>query len=164
MSSRTAVLIAALACCVAAQDLPTAPAPKPRVLLAWEETAFKKALVEEMKTLLETSGHVVTVVQHEADWVSKVGIAGYDVVFITNSGVKSKVRPWVVEWLSKHAAHASKVLLHTTKTKVWKEAVSVDAVSSASDVGAAKELAAQYVARVTAKATSAAAADSTDGN
>lgn len=122
-------------------------APKKRVLLAWEQTDYKQALVEEMDRLLTQQGCAVTRLQH-----SKRGLdakaADFDAVFVTNSGVHSKVRPWITEWLAANKAHAGRILLHTTQTSGWKVIADVDAVTSASTKGDVKTMAADYVARI----------------
>lgn len=122
-------------------------APKKRVLLAWEKTDFKQELVEAMEQSLAQQGCEVTKVLH-----SKSGLeakaADYDAVFITNSGVHSEVRFWIVEWLAANQAEAARILLHTTKTGDWTVAADVDAVTSASSKGDVKTLAAGYVARI----------------
>lgn len=131
-----------LAAMALAQD-----APKKRVLLAWEKTDFKQALVEEMERLLTQQGYEVTKVLH-----AKRGLAAkaadFDAVFITNSGVNSKVRPWITEWLAVNKAEAGQILLHTTQTRDWKVVADVDAVTSASIKGDVKAVAADYVARI----------------
>jgi hypothetical protein len=121
--------------------------PKKRVLLAWEKTDFKQALVQEMERLLTQQGCEVTKVLH-----SKRGLdakaADFGAVFITNSGVNSKVRPWIVEWLAANKAQSARILLHTTQTGNWKVTANVDAITSASSKGDVKVLAADYVARI----------------
>jgi MarR-like DNA-binding transcriptional regulator SgrR of sgrS sRNA len=131
-----------LAATVLAQE-----APKKRVLLAWEKTAYKQALVEAMAPLLARQGCEVTQVLH-----SKRGLeakaADFDAVFITNSGVNSKVRPWITQWLAANKAQAARILLHTTQTGNWKVIADVDAVTSASRKDDVKVMAADYVARI----------------
>jgi hypothetical protein len=122
-------------------------APRKRVLLAWEKTDFKQALVEEVERLLTQQGCEVTKILH-----SKRGLdakaADFDAVFITNSGVNSRVRPWITEWLAANKAQAGRILLHTTQTRDWKVIADVDAVTSASSKGDVSVLAADYVARI----------------
>ena len=120
---------------------------KPRVLLAWEKTRFKSALIEEMERELKARGCDVVKARHTSKGLD-ARAADYDAVFITNSGVRSKVRPWIVEWLAANKAEAARILLHTTQTSGWKVDVSVDAVTSASSKSDVKSLAAEYVARI----------------
>ncbi|MBP7830690.1 MAG: hypothetical protein KA248_12310 [Kiritimatiellae bacterium] len=131
-----------LAAAVLAQE-----APKKRVLLAWEKTNFKEALVEEMEQLLAQQGCEVTKVLHSQGGLAAKA-ADFDAVFITNSGVNSKVRPWITEWLEANKAQAGRILLHTTQTSNWKVIADVDAVTSASSKSGVKALAADYVARI----------------
>lgn len=141
-----ATIVACVMVCLTAMAL-AQEAPKKRVLLAWEKTNFKQELVEEMERQLTSQGCEVTKVQH-----SKRGLdakaADYDAVFITNSGVHSKVRPWIVEWLAANKEQAARILLHTTKTGDWTVSADVDAVTSASSKGDVKVLAADYAVRI----------------
>jgi MarR-like DNA-binding transcriptional regulator SgrR of sgrS sRNA len=138
--------VACVTICLAATAL-AQDAPKKRVLLAWEKTDFKQALVDEIERLLTQQGCEVTKALH-----SKRGLdakaADFDAVFITNSGVNSKVRPWITEWLASNKAQVGRILLHTTQTRDWKVIADVDAVTSASSKGDVKAVAADYVARI----------------
>ena len=125
-------------------------APKKRVLLAWEKTRFKQALIEEMAKQLEAQGYAVTRAMHSKKGLAQKA-ADYDAVFITNSGVYSKVRPWITKWLEANKAHAARILLHTTQTSDWKVEAKVDAVTSASKKADVKRMAADYVARLVKK-------------
>lgn len=118
------ILIISLSSAVA-QDQPK------KALLAMEKTKFKKVLIEEMTKELESRSVEVTVVSEHKKELKDYKASDFDYVFITNSGVNSKVRPWVVEWLEDNN-NSKNILLHTTKIKEWDEKVSVDAVSSAS--------------------------------
>jgi hypothetical protein len=131
-----------LAATVLAQD-----ASKKRVLLAWEKTDFKQALVDEMERGLTQQGCEVTKVLHSKRGL-EVKAADFDAVFITNSGVNSKIRPWITEWLAANKAQAGRILLHTTQTRDWEVIADVDAVTSASSKSGVKALAADYVARI----------------
>jgi len=127
-----------------------AHAASKRVLLAWEKTRFKRALIEEMAQLLEAQGHTVMRLMH-----SKRGLeakaSDFDAVFITNSGVHSRVRPWITKWLAANKAQAARILLHTTQTRDWQVQADVDAVTSASKKADVKRMAADYVARLVRK-------------
>jgi hypothetical protein len=140
------MIVACVTVCLAAMVL-AQEAPNKRVLLAWEKTGFKQSLVEEMERLLTQQGCEVTKAMH-----SKKGLeakaADFDAVFITNSGVNSKVRPWITEWLAANKAQAARILLHTTQTRDWKVIAEVDAITSASSKGDVKTLAADYAARI----------------
>ena len=120
---------------------------KPRVLLAFEKTLFKTQLIDAMKKELEQAGCEVTVIEH-----SKKGLVAsaddYDAIFITNSGVNSKVRPWITEWLDGSRDHKDRILLHTTQTRDWKVLAEVDAVTSASSRKNVNALAAEYTERL----------------
>jgi hypothetical protein len=122
-----------------------------RVLIAMEHTEFKKQLVNAMKPLLEQRGMQVTVIEDSEKEIRNFKASEYDLVFITNSGVWSKVRPWITEWIDKNKADSAKILLHTTKKLKWQEDVSVDAVSSASSKNMAPRLAEDYVAKLVGK-------------
>ncbi len=104
----------------------------PSVLVAFESTPYKKALTKELVTLLEKDSIVVTVESEQKEKLPSYSATQFDVVFLSNSGVNSKVRPWIAIWLTTNSEQEAKIILHTTKTKKWDEAVTVDAVSSAS--------------------------------
>jgi hypothetical protein len=126
-----------------------------RVLLALEDTRFKKELVAEMKTILAPKGYKITVVEDSEKQIAAQSAKNFDAVFITNSGVMSKVRPWIVEWLKVNAASKDKILLHTTQKMDWKVVADVDVVTSASDLGIVKKLAAEYSTALIAKINAA---------
>lgn len=129
----------------------TAKASSPvRVLLSAESTRFKDSLVARMKTLLEADGYEVTVVPHSDRGLNPGSAERFSAIFISNSGVNSQVRPWVLDWLKANTAHSRKVLLHTTQRSNWAVNAGVDSVASASPSAAAEidRLAAEYVARL----------------
>lgn len=120
---------------------------KNSVLLSFEDTKFKKGLIKEMKKLLEKDGITVVVVNHtNGDSLAQLAATDFNAVFITNSGINSKVRPWVLDWLNKNERSASRIILHTTQIRKWevKTPVKVDAITSASKNGKVKSLAAEY--------------------
>ncbi|MDX9800785.1 MAG: hypothetical protein RBT69_05550 [Spirochaetia bacterium] len=119
-----------LICCIIPFTSLAAQSGK-KALLAMESTKFKKVLIEEMKNELESRSVKVTIVSDHKKELSNYKASDFDYVFITNSGVNSKVRPWVKEWLNANN-NSKNILLHTTKIKEWEEKVSVDAISSAS--------------------------------
>ena len=121
---------------------------KGRVLLAWEKTRFKESLIDEMEELLVAQEFEVVKAEHSKKGLDK-SAADFDAVFITNSGVHSKVRPWISEWLEKNKAQSDRILLHTTQTRNWKVEAVVDSVTSASSRADVESLAATYVKRLT---------------
>jgi len=127
------------------------PATGSRILIAMEPTEFKKKLVASMKTLLEQKSMQVTIVENSEKELQSFKSSDYDVVFITNSGVWSKVRPWITAWIDSNKADSAKILLHTTKKLNWEEDVYVDAVSSASTNKLVPKLAEEYVTRLLGK-------------
>lgn len=119
-----------------------------RILIAMEQTKFKKQLVEQMKSLLSLKPVTITIVEDSKKELSQHKAADFDLIFITNSGVMSHVRPWVAEWIDNNKADSSKILLHTTKARKWTEEVYVDAVSSASDKKQVPQLAEEYLTKL----------------
>ncbi len=149
-----ALIIAVMAFGLFAQE--SVSGGKARVLLAYEKTGFKEQLIEEMSSILKKSSVEVTTIIHSKGGLDKVDASAYEAIFITNSGVNSKVRPWITEWLSKNEALAGTVLLHTTQTRNWDVDVKVDAVTSASKKKEVKALAAQYAEMLKKKVRDAA--------
>ena len=120
-----------------------------KVLLAYEKTSFKNKLIVEMERLLTSSGLTVVKAEHPKGGLNAYKSSDYAAVFITNSGVNSKVRPWVTEWIEKNRSPGAYILLHTTQIKDWKVVTSVDAVTSASAKNEINALARQYASRIT---------------
>jgi hypothetical protein len=133
-----------------AQEQPVKPETK-KVLLAYEKTPFKTNLIEGMSALLKNDTVAVTIIEHSKTAVIKEDPSKFDAIFISNSGVNSKVRPWITDWLKKNAQYNSKIVLHTTQTSSWKVIADVDAVTSASANDKAKEFAAEYVTLIQKK-------------
>ncbi len=124
---------------------------KNSVLLSFEDTKFKSALIKEMKKHLEKDGITVVVVDHtDSISLAKYTATNFNAVFITNSGVNSQIRPWVVDWLNANENAASRIILHTTQIRDWevKPPVKVDAITSASAANKVKSLAAEYITRL----------------
>lgn len=144
-----AMLMVTVFTCLSAQEVKDTQ--KSSVLIAMEETAFKKALVKKMQTLLEQKQTEITIVKDSKKDIQQYKASDYDLVFITNSGVWSKVRPWITEWIDNNKADSSKILLHTTKKLKWEENVYVDAVSSASEKKEVDKLAEEYVNKLLSK-------------
>lgn len=145
---RYVFLIAAILALALAAAAPGAVSNKGTVLLAYEKTPFKIALMDEMARILKRKGVEATVIEHTKGRLDREDPSGYGAVFVSVSGVNSQVRPWVQEWLNRNEDHAPRILLHVTQTRNWKVEVPVDAVTSASasrDVG---RLAAQYAEMV----------------
>lgn len=122
-----------------------------KILVAFEETPYKEALTTELIALLEKNEFTVTVENDHKANLKSHSAEQYDVVFISNSGVKSQVRPWVLEWLKSNSEYEAQIILHTTKTKKWSENVPVDAVSSASKKKNAASDAQTYYELISAK-------------
>ncbi|MBN1141603.1 MAG: hypothetical protein JXB25_07410 [Deltaproteobacteria bacterium] len=144
------ILVVVLVFCAAMASA----AEKPAVLLAFEETKFKNELIAEMKANLEAAGFAVTTLNHSKGALDAVDPASYAVIFITNSGVGKKVRPWITSWIAAKG-NRTKVLLHTTQLYDWKVDTTVDAVTSASTRKKTAEFAAAYTERIKALANQA---------
>lgn len=119
-----------------------------RVLIATEPTEFKDALIREMVRLLDDGKTYVRVVNHARGGLQGVDPRHFTAVFITNSGATARVRPWVMDFLRRVADYDQNVILHTTQTTVWTPPVKVDSLTSASDMGNHRRLAAEYVQRI----------------
>lgn len=135
---------------------------KKKVLLAYEQTEFKSALIKEMTAILKKDLIEPVVVEHSNGALDKEDPANYGAIFISNSGVNSQVRPWIVEWLNKNEKYSSVIILHTTQTRDWKVETVVDAVTSASLKKDVKKLAAKYVKMIKILLTSAKESPSSD--
>lgn len=119
------------------------------VLLVYEKTRFKTGLIEEMKTILENQGFAVATFEHSKKNMDKIDPSGHSVIFITNSGVNSKVRPWITDWISSSSPETKgKILLHTTQRDDWKVQTDVDAVTSASERKNTRQFAEEYTQRI----------------
>ncbi len=141
-----------LLCLVTMNVRDASAADSARILLVFEKTRFKNALIEKMEATLKAEGYAVVKGMHSRDGVGDYAPGDFDAVFITNSGVRSKVRPWVADWLRENRDQAARIVLHTTQTKDWAVEldVAVDGVTSASDMGDVDKLAAAYVQRLSA--------------
>jgi hypothetical protein len=121
-----------------------------RVLLAYESTRFKDQLVSDMEDLLTKEQVAVDLVDHQNGGLDSADLSAYDAIFITSSGVKSQIRPWIVTWLDAHEEVHDKTILHVTQTRDWTPQSPVDAVTSASAMKRASALAGEYVGRLRA--------------
>ena len=119
-----------------------------QVLLAFETTRFKESIIEKMKTLLEKESISVQVIEHSDKGFPVKDPSSYKALFITISGVHSKVRPWIAEWLDKNKEQKSRILLHVTQKSQWKVNADVDTVTSASSMDDADKHAADFTARI----------------
>lgn len=122
-----------------------------QVLIAYEKTRFKNALIEHLQELLNNDSIIVKVVEHSKKKLDQYNAADYNAIFITNSGVNSKVRPWIVAWLKKNIEYKKNILLHTTQKSNWKVKTEVEAVTSASSISDVQKLAIDYFAKIKAK-------------
>ena len=143
------LVILALAAVVAdAEKKETKHHQKRTVLLAYENTPFKKSLMDEMAANLGKQGVEAVVVEHTGGRLDREDASAYGAVFISASGVNSQVRPWIREWLGKQAGSSSRIILHVTQTRNWKVEAPVDSVTSASAPKEVGQLAARYAAMV----------------
>ena len=121
------------------------------VLVAKEETSYKRALLEVLVEKLETEGVTVVVIDHQKDRLDAVNPEEYDAVYLLNSGAQARVRPVVIEWLDKVAGRDANVVLHTTQRTVWTPPVTVDSVTSASRKSNIDQVTDDIVSRIKAK-------------
>ncbi len=122
---------------------------KGTILLASEKTRFKDLLIEELETLFVNAGYTIKKAEHPKGGLDSYKASDYRAVFITNSGVNSRVRPWVVQWIEKNRNSNAYILLHTTQIRDWTVKTDVDAVTSASANGDVKKLARDYFLQIT---------------
>ncbi len=135
---------------------------KKKVLLAYEKTEFKTALIKEMAAILKKDSIEYAVIEHSNGALDKEDPLNYGAIFISNSGVNSQLRPWINEWLKKNEKYSSKTILHTTQIRDWKVEAPVDAVTSASNRKEMKKFAAKYVDMVKKRLTSTQEPQSSD--
>jgi hypothetical protein len=102
------------------------------VLIAKEDTSYKKKLVDTLTQKLESDGYQVEIIDHSDGELDGVSPDDYGVVYVVNSGAQAKVRPQVLEWLASLTGNGDNVIVHTTKRTVWDEDLPVDSLSSAS--------------------------------
>lgn len=115
-----------------------------RVLIAYEETRYKSALVEKISLLLKNAGLEVVTAKHSEAGFNPENIDEFDAVFISNSGVNSEIRPWIARWLKANQTIQSRIILHTTQNSKWDVNVEVDSVTSASKEANVETLAEEY--------------------
>jgi len=126
---------------------------KTRILLAIESTRFKKKLLDELVEQLKDDTIYIEVTKNHKKDISKYSADDFDVTFISNSGAKAQVRPWIVEWLAENGSTPENVIVHTTQTTEWTPKIEVDSITSASVKGndKIKELAMKYVEMIRGK-------------
>ena len=121
-----------------------------RVLLATEQTRFKTRLIEEVIELLLDGDTFIRIVDHSMGELDKENPEDYSVVLISNSGVGSRVRPWVTSWINSHT-QADNIIVHTTWRDLgWSPRLpeSVDSVTSPSNYGEVVAIAEDLASRV----------------
>lgn len=104
-----------------------------KVLIATENTRYKRRMIDTLVEKLDDGSVYITVVDHKRKELEGVDPRNYSAVFITNSGAQAKVRPWVMEWLDKVSGYDENVIVHTTQITDWDPPVQVDSITSASD-------------------------------
>lgn len=102
------------------------------VLIAKEDTSYKKNLVKLLVEKLNTENIQTEIIDHKKGELSEINPGDYDAVYVLNSGAQAKVRPAVQSWLNSIKGRDSNVILHTTQRTVWTPAVDVDSITSAS--------------------------------
>lgn len=120
-----------------------------KILIAYESTTFKNALVKALVEELNDGTKFIELVNHKKTKLEGIASDNYDVVFITNSGATAKVRPWVSEWIVQNN-NAPNIIAHTTQRTEWVPDLAVDSVTSASLWGDDKNinLAKEYAALI----------------
>ena len=121
------------------------------VLIAKEDTGYKKALVNTLIDKLEAEGLEVEVIDHKRGELDNVDPGDYAVVYVTNSGAQARVRPQVLEWLASIRGNDSNVIVHTTKINEWDENLNVDSLSSASQRSNIDDVTDDIMRRIRAK-------------
>ena len=102
------------------------------VLIATENTSYKRALVKNLVEKLEAENFETEVIDHQKGELRGVDPTEYKAVYVLNSGAQAKVRPDVLSWLTAVSAKDSNVIVHTTQTTDWDPPVKVDSITSAS--------------------------------
>lgn len=142
------VFLASLILCSALCPAMLSAQSKGTVLIVAEKTRFKKMLVAELDSLFTAAGYETTIVENSKKDVGNYAAPDYDAVFITNSGVNSRVRPWIVTWIDQNRSSGTYILLHTTQIRDWTVETPVDAVTSASSKDDVQKLAQEYFQRI----------------
>ena len=121
------------------------------VLIAKEDTRYKKELVEILTEKLEQAGYSVEIVDHRDGELDGVSPDDYGVVYVLNSGAQARVRPQVLDWLASIGSNNHNVIVHTTKRTIWDEDLPVDSLSSASKKSNIDEVTDDIVSRIRMK-------------
>lgn len=120
-----------------------------RVLIAKEDTGYKKRLIKELVSQLEDEGDIyITVVDHRKGELDDQNPSDYNAVFITNSGAQAKVRPAVMSWLNNISDNDENVILHTTQITDWDPPVEVDSITSASKNSNINQMSDEIIQRI----------------
>lgn len=90
----------------------------PRVLVAYERSAFKNKVLNGIIEGLEDSAYL-RVVDHNRGELSAEQSGEYDAVIIINAGVNSRVRPRVSAWLAEVEDTERVILLTTYRDRGW---------------------------------------------
>ncbi len=109
------------------------PQARNKVLIATENTRYKRRLIDALVEKLNDGSVFITVVDHKRKELEGQDPRDYSAVFITNSGAQAQVRPWVMEWLDSVSNYDENVIIHTTQITDWDPPVAVDSITSASD-------------------------------
>jgi len=104
-----------------------------KVLIATENTRYKRRLIDTVVEKLNDGSVYITLVDHKRNQLEGEDPRDYEAVFISNSGAQAKVRPWVMEWLDSVSSYDDNVIIHTTQITDWDPPVQVDSITSASD-------------------------------
>jgi hypothetical protein len=109
------------------------PSAPNKILIATENTRYKRRLIDTLIEKLDDGSVYITLVDHKRKELTGMDPRNFKAVFITNSGAQAKVRPWVVEWLNEVSSYDDNVLIHTTQITDWDPPVEVDSITSASN-------------------------------
>ena len=93
------------------------------VLIASENTSYKKKLVQALTEELKEEGFAVETVNLQNGELEGVDPSSFAAVVISNSGVNKRVRPQVTAWLESIVGNDDNVIVHTTKRDEWDEAL-----------------------------------------
>lgn len=118
------------------------------VVIAKESTRYKNALVEVLVEKLEVESFTTVVIDHKE--LSSIDPADYTAVYVVNSGVMSRVRPAVMEWLDSISGNDGNVIVHTTQKSTWTPEISVDSITSASETSNIEYMTDSIVTKITA--------------
>lgn len=92
---------------------------KDRILIAYEKTSFKTALLDSLIDELDNDSVYIKVINHSKKELDDEKDTSYSVIVIINSGVNSRVRPRVSAWLETVADTEKIILLTTYRDLGW---------------------------------------------